>query len=416
LDWGLWYDGKSVQVTNASDSSGKLAFIYPLPSSDPTRPVLRILFSTPVTAGQPYTFTYDYDVTSDQDSLSWSETFDTSQVLIRSLTITITLPPNYQPTGVQPSNATQSQTNGRTLVTWSGTDLSGLSNVGVTIGFGQSTSSPVSFSSTVSYAAVGVAVLAVGLFGLSRFQTNRKKRRIEPYAILETQAKQAASELSRPFISTGVPPLDYLLNGGLPALSASIMTAPACDERDMILRRILETGLKEGGVSVYVGKDTSKIEDFLDAPSGGFQVLVTRVQGLAGAKPQVRVTDKVDNLNGISIDLMSLLQSCPQDASSKRLCIDLLDDVLLTHKSTVTRRWLTTILGRVKALGFTVIATLNSQMHSQADAQAIVDLFEGHIQLAEKSVEEKPRIIMRVQKMFRWKVMDSEAVLDRNKI
>ena len=416
LDWGLWYEGKNVQVTNASDNEGKLNFIYPLPGSDPTKPVLRILFGNNVSSNEPYTFTYQYDVTSDQDSLSWAETFDASQVLIRSITITIMLPDNYQPTGIQPSSATQSQENGRTVITWSGSDISGVSNVGLIVGFTQpSAPSIVGLSEIIPSVVAAVSILGVLAYGVNRVQMNRKKRRTEPYAVLDSQAKKAALDLPRPAVPTGVPPLDYLLNGGLPTLSATVITAPACDERDLVLRRILETGTKGTGVSVYLGKDISKVEDLLETTISRLQVLVTKVEGVRTERPQIHFTDKADNLNGISIDLMSLLQTCKTE-NPKILCIDLVDDLLLLHKSSVTRRWLTTILSRVKTLGFTVVVALNPQMHSPADVQIIVDLFEGHIQLAEKTVEDRPRIVMRVQKMSRWKIIDSEAVLDRNKI
>lgn len=414
LDWGLWYQGETVQVTTASDPEGKLSFIYPLPGSDPTKPSLRILFRTTIGSNQPYTFTYQYDVTGNQDSLAWAETFDASNVLIKSLTITITLPANYEPTGIQPSSATQTQENGRTVVTWYGSNIFGVSNVGLTVGFQQTTSSSLTLSSVIPYAAAGVSILGVLVYGFNSLEMKRRKKRTEPYIVLESQAKQAASETPRPTIATGVPPLDYLLNGGLPTLGATVITAPACDERDIILRKILEAGAKGTGVSVYLGKDLSKVEDLLET-SSGLQILVTKVEGVRAERPQVHLTDKADNLNGMSIDLMSLLQTLKTE-NPRLLCVDIVDDLLLIHKSTVTRRWLSTILSRVKTLGFTVVTTLNPQMHSSADVQIIVDLFEGHIQLAEKPIANKPKIVMRVQKMSRWKVIDSEAVLDRNKL
>jgi KaiC/GvpD/RAD55 family RecA-like ATPase len=415
LDWGLWYEGKNVKVTNASDAAGKLAFIYPLPGSDPTKPVLRILFSNSIGGTQSYNFSYQYDVTSDQDSLSWSETLDASQVSIKALTVTIVLPAGYQPTGLQPSSATQGQQNGRTYATWSGTNLSGVSDVGLTVGFNQQ-ASPIGLGITnlIPYAAAAVTVLSFAVYGFTRFQTGRKKRGPESYSVLEAQAREAAVEAPRAVTPTGVPPLDYLLNGGLPTGTATLITSPACDERDMILRKVIETGISSGGESLYLGKDASKVQDLLESASLKLKVLVTRADGRVSGQSSVKVTG-VD-LSDITIDLMALLQATPADGESKRLCIDLLDDLLLLHKSTLTRRWLTQLLSRVKGAGCTVLATLNSQMHSQADQQAIVDLFEGHVQLTEKQVDDKTRVVLRVQKMFRWKIIDSEALLDRNKI
>jgi KaiC/GvpD/RAD55 family RecA-like ATPase len=414
LDWGLWYEGKDVQVTNASDATGKLGFIYPLPGSDPTRPVLRILFSKAINGNLSYNFSYQYEVTSSQDSFSWSETLDASQIPIESLIVTILLPEGYQPTGLQPSSATEGQQNGRNYATWSGTNLVGVSDVGLTVGFAQQTSSTsASIMNLLPYAAIGVTLFSVAAYGFTRFQMGRKKRRAESYSVLEKEAREAAAESPRAVVPTGVPPLDYLLNGGLPAGTATLLTSPACDERDMILRRVIETGINSGGECLYLGKDASKVEDLIASAPLKLKVVVTRGDARAVGQSNVKVTG-VD-LSTINIDLMALLQGAPTEAS-KRLCIDLLDDLLLLHKSALTRRWLTQLLPRVKGLGYTVLATLNSQMHSSADLQAIVELFEGHIQLTEKAVNDKSRMVLRVQKMFRWKFLDTEAVLDRNKI
>jgi len=414
LDWGLWYEGKNVQITNASDAEGKLGFIYPLPGSDPTKPVLRILFRTPLNSNQSYSFNYQFDVTSSQDSLSWSETFDASQITIKALTITILLPEGYQSTGLEPSSATEGQQNGRNYAAWSGTNLFGVSDVGLTVGFTQEASSTgLIITNLVPYAAVAVTILSVAAFGFTRFKMGRKKRRTESYSVLEKQAREAAVGSPCAVVPTGVAPLDYLLNGGLPTGTATLLTSPACDERDMVLRRVIETGINSGGECLYLGKDTAKVEDLIASAPLKLKVVVIRADGLAVGQSNVKVTG-VD-LSTINIDLMAQLQGAPANVS-KRLCIDLLDDLLLLHKSALTRRWLTQLLSRVKGLGYTVLATLNSQMHSPADLQAIVELFDGHIQLTEKVVDEKSRMVLRVQKMFRWKFVDTEAVLDRNKM
>lgn len=413
LDWGLWYEGKEVQVTNASDAGGKLGYVYPLPGSDPTKPVLRILFRNAINGNQSYNFSYQYDVTSSQDSLSWSETLDASQIPIESLAVTILLPVGYQPTGLQPSSAREGQQNGRNYAAWNGTNLLGASDVGLTVGFTQQPSTGLTITSVLPYAAIGVTIFSIAAFGFTRLQMGRKKRRTESYSVLEKQAREAAVESPRAVVPTGVPPLDYLLNGGLPTGTATLLTSPACDERDMILRRVIETGINSAEECLYLGKDASKVEDLIASAPLKLKVVVTRADGRAAGQSNVNVTG-VD-LSTINIDLMALLQAAPAEAS-KRLCIDLLDDLLLLHKSALTRRWLTQLLSRVKGLGYTALATLNSQMHSTADLQAIVELFEGHIQLTEKAVDDKSRMVLRVQKMFRWKFVDTEAVLDRNKI
>lgn len=417
MDWGLWYEGKKVDMTNTFDENGKLGFIYPAPGSDPTHPVLRILFPRPIIGEQTYKFTYQYDVVSDQDSFAWSETLDTSQVSVQSLSVVIKLPGGYQPTGLQPSDAKQSEENGRPIVSWTGTNLSGNPNVGLTIGFGQQTpASNFTFGDLPTYATIAAVLISLGLFGYSKMQGTRKRRRIEPAAVLEAKAREAATEAPREVAPSGLAVLDYLLNGGLPAGTATVLTSPACDERDAIIRKFLETGAKSGGSNIYLGKESAKVDDLLTFNTLGLSALLARTSEQELKQANVKVTEKLDNLSGINIDLMALLQAPRPEGGSKRLCIDVLDDLLLMHKGTMTRKWLSQLLSRVRVQGYTVLATLNTQMHSAADVQAIVDSFEGHIQLNESIIEGRPRIVLRVQKMSRWKFLDTEAVLDRNKI
>ena len=260
LDWGLWYQGKTVTMNKVFDNEGTLGFVYPTPGSPTGQPVLRILFSKTFMSGEVYNFTYAFDVSSDQDSFTWSETLDSSQVLIQSLSVTIKLPTGYNPTGVQPSSATVTQEqDGRNYITWTGTNLSGLPSVGLSLGFNhQSTPSIYDAASLLPYAGAVAAFASLGLYGVRRFQTS-KKRRVEPEVILEGKAREAAAQAPCETVPTGLPVLDYLLKGGLPIASATLLTSPASDEtrehnpqipRDRSqkggTKRLLNKGLLEG--------------------------------------------------------------------------------------------------------------------------------------------------------------------------
>jgi hypothetical protein len=54
-----------------------------------------------------------------------------------------------------------------------------------------------------------------------------------------------ASNTVLPFrIATGYRYLDSVLLGGIPESYAVILTSPACDERDSLIEKFLETGAK----------------------------------------------------------------------------------------------------------------------------------------------------------------------------
>jgi len=78
-----------------------------------------------------YSFTFQYDIASDRDSLSWSETLDASQVLIESLSVIIRLPSGYHPTEIEPSSAVTREEDSRTLVSWTGNTVAVLRSVRV---------------------------------------------------------------------------------------------------------------------------------------------------------------------------------------------------------------------------------------------------------------------------------------------
>ncbi len=87
---------------------------------------------------------------------------------------------------------------------------------------------------------------------------------------------------------------------------------------------------------------------------------------------------------------------------------------MLVHKRTTTRKWLSQLLPRLNNLGFTVLAALNPEMHPPSDVQAILDLFDGHIELTQREIENTPRMILRIRKMSRGNFLDTEAVLGRS--
>jgi len=67
----------------------------------------------------------------------------------------------------------------------------------------------------------------------------------------------------------------------------------------------------------------------------------------------------------------------------KRVVLDLLSDVLLRHKALVTRKWLTEQLQRLRSLNITTLAVLNPYMHGSEEVQAVIDLFDGNLEIIE---------------------------------
>ncbi len=419
VDWGLWYQGKTIVIAKVTDKDRTLGYIYPTPNSQPDRPILRILFAKSIRPGQSYDFTYEYDVTSTQESMNWAETLNTSEVRIESLTITIKLPTGYSHTGIEPASATSNEIDGRTQITWTGTNLYGQPSVGVTVGFGpknQFTINPTSFIQYLSYVGAVAILGSLVFFGLSRIRATRttgQHERLQPEAILQRNIGEATRLAQRDTISTGFSALDYLLRGGLPKTSTTILTSPVCDERDTIIRKFLEAGCTPSAEVIYVAREASKIHDLLASNESCLKALTERAREETRKLPNVQITERLENLTALNIDLMSLAQASQNAESSKRICLDLLDDVLLVHKRTMTRKWLSQLLPRLNNLGFTVLGVLNSEMHPSSDMQVILDSFDAQLELSQREIENKPRMILRIRKMSRGNFLDAEVALGK---
>ena len=106
-----------------------------------------------------------------------------------------------------------------------------------------------------------------------------------------------------------------------------------------------------------------------------------------------------------------------KDKATKRIMIiDILSDLLLRYKSIITRRWLTDFVGKRKAEGFTIIATLNPLATTKEETQSIIDFFDGVIEIFEKPLMERSRRFLMIRKMYGQKYSDSEVLMDRDKL
>jgi KaiC/GvpD/RAD55 family RecA-like ATPase len=122
----------------------------------------------------------------------------------------------------------------------------------------------------------------------------------------------------------------------------------------------------------------------------------------------------VENLTEINIALTKAFR--PLEASpsgSKRACVEIISDILLQHHAVQTRRWLTDLVAEMKSRGFTVLAVMNPQMHPSEEVHAILDLFDGEINICEKETEKGLEKFLRVKKMTGQKYSTDELPLKK---
>jgi len=235
--------------------------------------------------------------------------------------------------------------------------------------------------------------------------------------MMQIEGRQVAPE-PKPIgnIATGCADLDKSLYGGIPANYAVALTAPSCDERDLLIKSFLERGAKKGEVTFYVTMDPSLAKPLTDEFQSNFGLFVCNPQADAIVKEASNVfkLKGVENLTDIGIALTSAIRKLdPSLKGPRRICIGLLSDVLLQHHTVQTRRWLTALIAELKSNGFTTLVTMNPQIHPKQELQAILDLFDGEISIYEKETEKGLEKYLKIKKMSNQKYLDSELLLRR---
>ncbi len=201
-------------------------------------------------------------------------------------------------------------------------------------------------------------------------------------------------------IPTGTKEMDALLLGGIPERYAVVLTGSPSDEREIFIRNFLETGVEEGQTSFCVTTEATGLQHILDKPS--FYLF------LCNPKPKVEVPDSPNitklrsktDLNNLNMALARASHNLEQEQPStakKRVCIEIVSDVLLRHGPEVTRRWLSELITDLSSKGFTILAIMNPAMHPSDQAAAVLDLFDGEINLtqAEDPLECRKSIIVK---------------------
>jgi len=220
-------------------------------------------------------------------------------------------------------------------------------------------------------------------------------------------------------VATGYEDVDNLLYGGIPHGYAIALTSPSCDERDLLIKRFLETGAKKGDVTFYVTIDPGELRSLAEEFQSSFYLFVCnpRADTMVESLPNVFKLKGVENLTEIFIALTKAFRAfdAPQ-SGPRRACVEIVSDVLLQHHALQTRRWLIDLVPELRSKGFTTLAVVNVQMHPAEEVQAILDIFEGQIAIYEKDTGTGPLRFLRVKKMTNQKYLECELTLRKESL
>ena len=228
------------------------------------------------------------------------------------------------------------------------------------------------------------------------------------------QPRTASQKVVEDTIPTGYVTLDNVLYGGLPLGSSIVLTGPPCDEKNLILGRFVETSLAMGRKCIFISTSLDHVRNLLKH-SKSLYVIICNPQAdmIAAAHPDVVRMNSVDSLTALNLEYDKAVGAMRSDKPAV-LCLEILDDILLTHHDG-SRRWLMDILGRNKTNQITCLATFNPAMHSAGESQAVLETFDGHIDLYEAEVQVRPKLI-RVKKLGGRKFLDTDIRVEKEKI
>ena len=230
-----------------------------------------------------------------------------------------------------------------------------------------------------------------------------------------TVARAQQQQILEHVVPTGYKALDDLLYGGLPRGSSIVLTGPPCDEKNLILRRFIETNLRSNRACVLISTTLDRVQDLLPRYERTLSVILCNPQAdtIAAAFPNVAKLKTLDSLTQLNLEYENV-NARLTNTQSAVLCLEVLDDVMLAHHG-ATRTWLMSILGRTKTNQITCLGTLNPAMHPAEESQAVLETFDGHLDLYEAEVHVRPKII-RVKKMGAGRYSDTEMRVEREKI
>ena len=220
-------------------------------------------------------------------------------------------------------------------------------------------------------------------------------------------------------VSTGYKDLDSLLLGGIPEKYAVILTSPSCDEKDLLIKRFLETGASEGQITFHITIEASGVKTLTEENQSSFHLFICNPQAnkIIKTLPNVFKLKGVENLTDISIALSKAFRRLDTSVSGpRRACIEIISDVLLQHRAVKTRRWLNDLITELKSKGFTTFAVMNPKMHSPQEVHAILGLFDGEINIYEKKSEKGLEKFLKIKKMYNQKYLESELPLRRQRL
>jgi hypothetical protein len=233
-------------------------------------------------------------------------------------------------------------------------------------------------------------------------------------ATITVQPTQTSIHVLPGRVSTGFNELDDLLGGGIPEKYAVVLASPSSDERSILIKLFLEAGAKAGETTFHITTEAGNANALSEKYPTNFYLFICNPQADAviGDLPNVFKLKGIEGLTEIDIALTKAFRVLDPSASgAKRICLEIVSDVLLQHHAINTRRWLSALLPTLKSKGFTVLAVVDPEMHPPEEAKAVLGLFDGEIAIEEKETEKGTANFLKIKRLSNQKYSKDETIL-----
>lgn len=204
--------------------------------------------------------------------------------------------------------------------------------------------------------------------------------------------------------STGYSRLDNALRGGFNVGSAVVLSAPASDEVPILLQNFLKASQGRAR-SLLICRNAEPFRALAQGDANA-RVLACSERPVSPAR-NILQGKGVENLTELNLEISGALSSI----QPTRVGLDVLSDILLRHKALQTRKWLGDLLTKLRSQNVTTLAVINSHMHPREEVEAVVDLFDGNLEIVEAVVEGQSTKLLRIRWMHGIEVADRELPL-----
>ena len=160
----------------------------------------------------------------------------------------------------------------------------------------------------------------------------------------------------------------------------------------------MEAGVKKAQTSFYVTTEAIGLENLLETPDFYLFLCNPKPKTPVPDLPNITQLRSKTDLTNLNIALLKVYRNMEQ-SSSKRVCLNIVSDVLVDYGVKTTRKWIAELTTDLISKGFTILAVINPLMHNSEELYSILDLFDGEISLYQTEDPLECRKTIRIKKL-----------------